>query len=168
VTPDAAPADDDALEEELIPMTGADASPSRAEAASRVWSVLQDFVAAHDRRRALQDALGLGRGLGRVKLLVQLTDGPRTLREIAESNGYDAPYTTVVVDKLAARGLVERTAHPDDNRRKLVALTAEGREAATIAAQIMAEPPATLLTLDSAVLAQLEALFARLSQPHTP
>jgi hypothetical protein len=49
--------------------------------------------------------------------------------------------TGVIVDKLAVRGLVERTAHPDDNRRKLVKLTAAGREAAALAGQILAEPP---------------------------
>jgi DNA-binding MarR family transcriptional regulator len=133
------------------------------EAAARLWTALQEFVAAHDRRRQMQDELGLGRGLGRVRLLVQLTGGPRTLREIAEANGYDAPYTTVVIDKLAARGLVERTAHPDNKRAKLVALTAEGRRAAARARQIMDAPPAALLALDPADLAVLGDLVARLA-----
>jgi len=117
------------------------------EAAARVWSAMHAFVAAHDRRRELQEALDLGRGLGRVKVLVLLTGGPMTLRDIADANGVDAPYATVIVDKLVSRGLVERTAHPDDLRRKLVKLTPSGRDAAALAGQILAEPPAALLAL---------------------
>src|ERR1700749_6529 len=100
------------------------ASPPPAELAARVWSALQSFVDGQDRRAELREALGLGRGTGLVTVLLALTHGPLTLREIAEANGVDAPYATVIVDKLESRGLVQRTAHPDDNRRKLVALTA--------------------------------------------
>ena len=73
----------------LIPM----ASPSSAypEVAVCAWSAMRAFVAAHDRRTELQEALGLGRGLGRVKVLVLLTGGPMTLRDIAEANRVDAP-----------------------------------------------------------------------------
>jgi DNA-binding MarR family transcriptional regulator len=141
------------------------ASPSSVhpEVAARVWSAMHAFVAAQDRRRELQEALDLGRGLGRVKVLVQLTGGPMTLRDIAEANGVDAPYATVIVDKLASRGLVERTAHPDDLRRRLVKLTAAGREAAALAEQILAEPPAALLALAPGDLALLDDVLTRLA-----
>ena len=148
-------------------MTGGSAHP---EVAIRVWSAMRAFVAAQDRRRDLQEALGLGRGLGRVKVLVLLTDGPMTLRGIAEANGVDAPYATVIFDKLVSRGLVERTAHPDDLRRKLVKLTASGRDAAALAGQILAEPPAALLALAPGDLALLEDVLTRLAAavPNTP
>jgi DNA-binding MarR family transcriptional regulator len=140
------------------------ANPSSAypEAAVGAWSAMRAFVAAHDRRTKLQGALGLGRGLGRVKVLVLLTDGPMTLRDLAEATGVDAPYATVIVDKLVSRGLAERTAHPEDNRRKLVQLTASGRDAAVLAGQILAEPPAALLALAPGDLALLEDVLARL------
>jgi DNA-binding MarR family transcriptional regulator len=125
---------------------------------------MQAFVAAQDRRAELQEALDLGRGLGRVKVLVLLTERPLTLRDIADANGVDAPYATVIVDKLASRGLVERTAHPDDNRRKLVQLTAAGREAAALAGQILAEPPAALTALAPQDLARLDEILARLAR----
>jgi DNA-binding MarR family transcriptional regulator len=121
------------------------------------------FVAAHDRRKELQEALGLGRGLGRVKVLVLLTDGAMTLRDIAEASRVDAPYATVIVDKLVSSGLAERTAHPDDNRRKLVQLSASGRDAAALAEQILAEPPAALLALAPGDLAILEDVLTRLA-----
>lgn len=140
----------------------ASASSARTEVAARVWSAMQEFVAGQDRRRELQEALDLGRGLGRVKVLVLLTNGPMTLRDIAEANGVDAPYATVIVDKLVSRGLVERTGHPDDNRRKLVKLTAAGREAAALAERILAEPPAALVALAPADLNFLDEVLTRL------
>jgi DNA-binding MarR family transcriptional regulator len=140
-------------------------SPPPAELAARVWSALQAFVDAQDRRRELREALDLGRGLGRVTVLLELTRRPMTLRDVAEANGVDAPYATVIVDKLESRGLVRRTAHPDDARRKLVVLTAAGREAAELARRILTEPPAELAALPPADLALLDEILARLSPP---
>ena len=85
-----------------------------------------------------------------------------TLRDIAEANGVDAPYATVIVDKLVSRGLAERTAHPDDFRRKLVKLTAAGREAAALAERILSEPPAALVALSPADLNLLDEVLIRL------
>lgn len=139
------------------------APPPSAELAARVWSALQAFVSAQDRRRELREALGLGRGMGRVTALLKLTDGPMTLRDIAEANGVDPPYATVIVDKLESRGLVRRTAHPDDHRRKLVVLTPAGRDAAALARRILAQPPAALTALPPADLACLDEILARLA-----
>lgn len=139
--------------------------PSSADAAVRVWATMQAFVAGQDRRQELREAFDFGRGLGRVALLLKLTDGPMTLREIAESQGVDAPYATVIVDKLVSRGLAERTPHPEDNRRKLVTLTDAGRDAAALARDIMARPPAALTELPASDLAALDQILARLTAP---
>jgi DNA-binding MarR family transcriptional regulator len=136
-----------------------------AEIAARVWSAMQAFVAAQDRREELREALDLGRGLGRVRVLRMLTRGPLTLRDIAEANGVDAPYATVIVDKLENRGLVQRTADPGDHRRKFVTLTEAGRDAAALAERILAEPPAALVALAREDLARLHQILERLS-PH--
>jgi DNA-binding MarR family transcriptional regulator len=138
-------------------------SPSD-ELTTRIWSAMQTFVAAQDRRRKLQEIIGLGRSMGRVRLLLLLTGGPLTLREIAEANGVDAPYATIIVDKLVTRGLLERTAHPDDNRRKLVQLTTAGREAAQLAGLILAEPPEPIALLPQNDLVYLDNILARLVQ----
>ena len=124
---------------------------------------MQGFVIAHDRHRELQEALGLGRGLGRVKVLMQLTEGPSTLRDLASANGFDPPYATVICDKLADLGLVERTSHPDDLRRKLVKLTPAGVKAAELARRILARPPAVLSLLTSTDLAALDDVLAKLT-----
>jgi DNA-binding MarR family transcriptional regulator len=131
-----------------------------------VWSALQEFVTGQDRRRALHAALGLGPT--KVELLIKLAEGPMTLREIARFAEVDPPAATVGVDKLEARGLVHRTAHPDDNRRKLVHLTDAGREAAQRGQAILNEPPTALANLGPDDLARLDEILARLRNPGLP
>jgi DNA-binding MarR family transcriptional regulator len=123
------------------------------------------FVTANDRNRELQEGLGLGRGTGRVKVLLMLLNGPATLRDIAEANQIDAPYATVIVDKLVSLGLVERSAHPDGRRRKLVTLTETGQEAVEHAKRILSEPPAGLTALAPADLDLLDEALSRLAAP---
>lgn len=128
--------------------------------ASRVWTALHEYVTGQDRRRALRAALDLGPG--KVEVLIKLAGGPMTLREIAIAVDVDPPAATVGVNQLEARGLVYRTAHPDDNRRKLVHLTQAGRDAARRAQEILAEPPAEMASLDPQDLARLDEILARL------
>src|ERR1035441_7585352 len=103
-------------------MTTRSATPP--DTASRVWTALHEFVTGQDRRRALNAALDLGPA--KVELLIKLTDGPMTLREIARAVDVDPPAATVGVDKLEARGLVHRTPHPDDNRKERLRLFRRG------------------------------------------
>ena len=42
-------------------------------------------------------------GAGRGEVLVQLRNGAMTLTELAEANSVDAPYATLIVDKLEAQ-----------------------------------------------------------------
>jgi DNA-binding MarR family transcriptional regulator len=105
--------------------------------------------------------------MGRIKVLLRLTEGPLTLRDIAEFTGVDAPYATLIVDHLEARGLVERTPHPGDRRRKLVTLTPAGRDAATLASHITSQPPAGFPQLTDAELGVLENMLKRLGRPTT-
>jgi DNA-binding MarR family transcriptional regulator len=145
-------------------MTTRSATPP--DTASRVWTALHEFVTGQDRRRALRAALELGPA--KVELLIKLADGPMTLREIARAVAVDPPAATVGVDMLEARGLVHRTPHPDDNRRKLVHLTDAGRDAARRGREILTEPPAALVNLDSDDLARLDQILARLQTHRRP
>lgn len=135
---------------------------SRRQAAEQSWSLMQQFVDTHSRHGELAAALGFRLGAGRGRVLFQLRDGPLTLTEIAAANGFDAPYTTLVVDKLETHGLVRRTPHPDDRRRKLVALTDEGLAALVTADAIRREPPAAVAALTPRELTDLTALLRRL------
>ncbi len=55
------------------------------------------------------------------------TDGPVTQRQLADFAGTDPMMTSQVVRVLERRGLVDRTAHPDDGRARALTVTASGR-----------------------------------------
>jgi DNA-binding MarR family transcriptional regulator len=131
-------------------------------AAGQAWVLMHRFVEAHNRHGELAEALGFRLGGGRGKILFQLRAGPATLGELAAANGVDAPYATLIVDKLQAHGLVERRPHPQDRRRKLVTLTAAGHDAIATADAILLRPPPAVAHLTAGELAQLTALFTRL------
>jgi DNA-binding MarR family transcriptional regulator len=141
-------------------------APQTTDVASRVWNAISDLVDRQDRRRALRAALNLGPG--KVEVLVQLLNGPMTLREIARAVDVDPPAATVGVDQLERRGLVHRTPHPDDKRAKLVHLTDAGHDAARTGQAILGQPPAELIEIDADDLAELDAILARIqSRRHT-
>jgi DNA-binding MarR family transcriptional regulator len=133
-----------------------------ADPVQQSWALLHRFVESHNRRSELAEALGFRLGAGRGKFLVQLRDGPCTFKQLAEANGTDAPYATLIVDKLEAHGLVERRPHPEDRRRKLVALTAAGHRAVETVDAILLRPPDALKSLPASELAQLTELLTRL------
>ncbi|WP_297609885.1 MarR family winged helix-turn-helix transcriptional regulator [Nocardia sp.] len=139
-----------------------DSARPAAEPVQQAWALMHRFVEAHNRRGELSEALGFRLGGGRGKILFQLRDGPRTLGQLAEANGVDAPYATLIVDKLEAHGLVERRPHPDDRRRKLVTLTAAGHNAIATADTILLRPPPAIRSLPAEDLERLTEILTRL------
>jgi DNA-binding MarR family transcriptional regulator len=125
---------------------------------------MSGFVHRHDPRDELRQALGLGRGAGRVKALVSLADGPLTLAELAQRLGIDPPYATIIANELQALGLLARMRDDHDRRRKPVELTARGREAAKTAQDIIARPPSPLRGMPAGDLASLRDLLEQLSR----
>lgn len=142
---------------------GAAAGAEVESAAEQAWALMYRFVDAHSRRGDLAQALGFRLGAGRGKALLRLRQGPMTLRELAEAIGADAPYTTLVVDKLETHGLVRREPHPQDRRRKLVTLTDAGQEAIATADEILLSPPAELNSLPADDLDDLIRVLSELS-----
>ena len=130
--------------------------------AGRVWAAMRALVEGQPTKQRLRDALDLGRGSGRVKSLMWLTEGPLSLSGLAEAIGVDAPYATLIVDSLEERGLVERQPDPADRRRKLVSLTPAGREAVARVLRIQLEPPPGFGSLSAAELDTLEKLLWRI------
>jgi DNA-binding MarR family transcriptional regulator len=138
--------------------TGTDA---RADTAARVWNGMRTLVLdLHDKRDEVCEALGMS--FIRAKALRRLAKGPRTMRELAAELATDAPYTTLVVDDLQRRGLVERTVHPADRRARIVTATPEGLAAAGLAERILGEPPAPLLDLTGTDLETLDRIVTAL------
>ena len=142
-----------------------DGGPAQHEEAARVWAAMREFVEDHSPRHRLRQALGDGiaKGRGKVLVLLMLGEGPHSLGDIAEAQHIDPPYATAIVDQLESLGLAARTADPDDRRRKVVTLTAQGQTAVASAREIIAEPPAELVELTRAELTQFAAVLDRLA-----
>ncbi|GAA1896402.1 MarR family winged helix-turn-helix transcriptional regulator [Streptantibioticus ferralitis] len=133
----------------------------RIETAEHAWHGLRVLLLEqHDRRKEVAEALGMS--FNRVKALRRIANQPCTLRSLAEFMVIDAPYATVIVDDLAKRGLVERTANPADRRSKLVRVTPPGRAAAEEGNRILDTPPDALLALPPDDLAALDRIVTRL------
>jgi DNA-binding MarR family transcriptional regulator len=128
------------------------------DAAVRVWDRMRELVLDNDRRREVADALGIS--FVKAKALRRIAVRPMTMRELAEELLIDRPYATVLVDDLEQRGLVARTVHPDDRRRKIVTATDAGLAAAATASKILSVPPSSLLALPPADLATLDTILA--------
>ncbi|KAA2256320.1 MarR family transcriptional regulator [Solihabitans fulvus] len=143
---------------------------SHADTAARVWQGMRAFVLElYDRRKEAGDALDMS--FVRAKALRYVGLEPMTMRQLTAILATDAPYTTVVVDDLERRGLVERSVHPGDRRVKIVTATEAGKAAAAVVQAIMDRPPPPMLDLDPADLAALERIIATLvgeSAPQEP
>ncbi len=61
-----------------------------------------------------------------IGLLTTLTDGPRTISELAESEALAQPSVSKLVDRFEARGLAVRRRSAQDGRVVLVSICAEG------------------------------------------
>lgn len=78
-------------------------------------------------RRTVEAGLGLTPGEGRTLYHVARA-GPVRQHVLAERMAVEAMSVSSVLDRLEARGLVERRPDPEDRRAKLVHLTAEGED----------------------------------------
>jgi DNA-binding MarR family transcriptional regulator len=61
--------------------------------------------------------------------MMRLTDEAPTISELAEHLNISSPGVTQMIDKLQAKGYVERKSHEKDQRLVRVQVTAEGRKA---------------------------------------
>ena len=75
--------------------------------------------------QAYDDAVGRALGLGPADLrcLDWLADGPKTAGVLATATGLRPAATTALIDRLEAKGLVERVRDETDRRRVLVRMT---------------------------------------------
>ncbi len=131
------------------------------EDVDRVWQALVTLVmdSRSDWRTMVAEATGLP--FSQVRALKRLANGPLTLTELASAMDTDAPATTVAVNGLEQRGLVERKARADDRRVKTVSLTAEGKKVLRQAKTLVERAPETFRSLSDADVASLGRILAR-------
>ena len=74
-------------------------------------------------------------------------DGPRSMSDLAQTLACDASNFTGLIDRLEARGLVERKSVPSDRRMRMLALTSAGARLHQRLRERIAEPPPALRAL---------------------
>jgi len=135
-------------------------STTKNALAADAWRGIFDFIVATGGHRiAILGRLGLTPNDSRALGSLDSATG-RTMRELAREWQCDASTATWIVDRLEAKGLAERRAHPTDRRVKLVVLTPGGARTKMIAGTYT--PPPELLDLDRAELAALRDATAPL------
>ena len=79
--------------------------------------------------QAFDDTVGrhLGLGPSDVRCLDWLADGPKTAGQLSKATGLRPAATTAMIDRLVAKGLVERVRNGSDRRQVLVHMTEEGQ-----------------------------------------
>jgi MarR family transcriptional regulator, organic hydroperoxide resistance regulator len=134
----------------------------KASIAADAWRSIFDFIVgtSGQRNRVLAE-LGLtpndSRALGSLD-----PDAGRTMRSLAQEWKCDASTATWIVDRLEAKGLVERMSHPTDRRVTLVVLTAAGEQTRSEMMTRTYTPPPELLELNVAELVALRDAAASL------
>jgi len=90
--------------------------------------------------QAYDDAVGRALALGPADLrcLDWLVDGPKTAGALATATGLRPAATTALIDRLEAKGLVERVRSETDRRVVHLRLTASGRDAAAKVPHVLA------------------------------
>ncbi len=101
--------------------TSPSVSPSTSSLTGELVTLSARLVRVVARAAAHEAPAGL-------RLLSQLDElGPQTVTALARADRSSQPTTSAAVSGLEQRGLVARTANPDDARSTLVALTEAGR-----------------------------------------
>lgn len=105
-------------------------------------------------------------------LVVNLDPGRGVpMSELAEALACDASYVTGLVDKIEARGLVQRQPDPNDRRVKLLRLTEAGTALRERVIERLSVPPhfiADLSLEDKQALKDIFTRAAEAAQDHTP
>lgn len=124
---------------------------TRDDAATEAWKLLLELWWSERPPRfpAVAGEFGLSpMALGLLKSLEPGIELP--MSTMAEWLFCDASNVTSMVDRLEARGLIERRDSPKDRRVKLLALTAEGETLRERALARLHEPPEALASLSMA------------------
>ena len=132
-------------------------------AAAEAWALLQELLSAQ-RDHVARIAADLELSPAQLHALGMLEPGsPRAMSELAQCLRCDNSNVTGIVDRLEARGLVERRPGEHDRRTKLVGLTPDGVALRRRLRARLAEPPPQLAGLAGEDAQALRDLLRRLT-----
>jgi DNA-binding MarR family transcriptional regulator len=135
------------------------ATRARTDPATEAWKHMAQLMWTQ-RARFTENAGDLGLSPMQAHTL-RFLERPRAMSELAEQLFCDASNVTGIVDRLEARGLVERRASPDDRRVKMLCLTEAGKELRERVREHIEVPPPELAALSPQEQRQLRDLLAR-------
>jgi len=138
-------------------------APPRGPAAAReIWTLLVELSMSNMRERFIGTVTELELSPPQAHALKVLRPGnPIAMRELADGLHCDPSNITGIVDRLEARGLVERRAAPGDRRIKTLLLTRSGVELRGRLLDRLSEPPPAIAALTADEQRQLRDLLRR-------
>jgi DNA-binding MarR family transcriptional regulator len=132
-------------------------------AADEAWSLLRELAMAQ-RGVVMGVAAELGLSPPQLFTLQALKEGePLPMSDLAGVLRCDASNVTGLVDRLAARGLVERRPAPHDRRIRHLFLTDEGRRLRAEVGERLGRPPAGFAALSEEEARRLRDLLAKVA-----
>jgi DNA-binding MarR family transcriptional regulator len=133
----------------------------KASPAEEAWALLHQLMMG-ERRRFLTLASELDLHPAQMGALAQMEPGrPVPMNELATLLHCDNSNVTGIIDRLQARGLVERRPYEQDRRVKHIVLTALGVKARERVRKRMAEAPEAFRRLASADQRMLRDVLRR-------
>ncbi len=134
--------------------------------AHEVWGLLMQVLIRERRNQFTQVAAETGLSFPQSFALQQLNpEGrPESMRALAQCLQVDPSAITGLVDRLEAKGLVERQPDPEDRRVKALVLTPRGKRVRSHLRRIVEEPPASLSRIDEKRLRVVRDVLAALAE----
>jgi DNA-binding MarR family transcriptional regulator len=129
------------------------AAPPRkaADPATEAWSLVTRILFSERPPRFPSIAQEFDLSPGALKVLHSLEPGAELkMSGLAEVVACDASYITGIVDRMTARGLIERRDSPTDRRVNLIALTGDGVVLRQRALERLYAPPEQIAALSRA------------------
>jgi MarR family transcriptional regulator, organic hydroperoxide resistance regulator len=138
------------------------ATTTRRPAVEEAWHLLGELFRDHLRPRFLGLAADLELSPPQLQALQRLDpDEPMAMSRLAGHLHCDNSNVTGIVDRLEARGLVERRVAAHDRRIKQLVLTAKGEQVREEIHQRMGEPPEPMRKLTVSEARQLRDLLKK-------
>jgi DNA-binding MarR family transcriptional regulator len=140
------------------------ANRSQPATAREIWELLLEMSRTHLKDHLAVTVSELELSLPQAHALQLLDPGsPVPMRDLAARLRCDASNITGIVDRLEARGLVERRAAPGDRRVKALVVTAKGVELRAVLVERLHRVPAAVAELSDAEQRTLLELLRRVA-----